>query len=128
MMTMHKKGLLRTVALCLVLSLCVSLAACKGQDEKPTEPSEQTRVTHTVTVVSDGGQPLQGVGVGVYTDASLSELVWFAKTDADGVITFTDVVSDSYVAVLSNLPDGYLVEEQYTLTGTETKLVLTGIL
>ena len=124
MMTMHKKGLLRAVALCLVLSLCVSLAACKGQDEKPTEPSEQTRVTHTVTVVSDGGQPLQGVGVGVYTDASLSELVWFAKTDVDGVITFTDVVSDSYVAVLSNLPDGYLVEERYALTGTETKLVL----
>lgn len=124
-MTIYKKGFLRGVALCLILSLCLALAACRGQEDTPTEPSEQTKVEHTVTVKSQGGQPLEGVGVGVYTDSTLNELVWFAKTDAEGRIIFSDITSDSYVAVLTNLPDGYLVEEQYALTGTETELVLT---
>lgn len=124
-MTNHKKGFLRWVALCLILSFCVSLAACKGQEDTPTETTEQSRVEHTVTVKSQGGQPLVDVGVGVYTDATLNELVWFAKTDGEGKITFRDIPGDSYVAVLSNLPEGYLVEEQYSLTGTETEIVLT---
>ena len=124
-MTIHKRGFLRAVALCLILSFCLSLAACKEQGEKPTEPSQQTRVEHTVTVKSQSGQPLVGVGVGVYADATLNELVWFAKTNEDGGISFTDITSDSYVAVLTNLPDGYLAEEQYLLTGTETEITLT---
>lgn len=127
-MTKHKMGFLRIVALCLALSFCFSLTACKEQEEKPTETTEQTRVDYTITVKSQSGQPLVGVGVGVYTDATQNELVWFAKTDENGRIAFTDLAGDGYVAVLTNLPDGYQAAAHYPLTGADTEIVLSAVL
>lgn len=127
-MTKKKKGFLRAVALCLFACICVSMAACNGQQAQETQPSEQERVVHSVTLKAQSGQPLTGIGVTVFTDESQTELVWFAKTDEEGKITFNDIESDSYVAVLSNLPSGYQAEESYALTGTDTEIVLTAVI
>lgn len=127
-MTKQKKGFLRVVALCLLLSFCLSLAACREQEEKPTETTEPARMDYTITVKSQSGQPLVGVGVGVYTDATLNELVWFAKTNEEGSIAFTDYAAEGYVAVLTNLPDGYQAAENYPLTGADTQILLSAVL
>lgn len=115
--------------LCLLLCLCVSMCSLPGQEDVPqTEPVGTTgagRMTYTVQLKSESGQPLPDIGVYIYTDSTMSELVWFARTDAEGSLSFEDVASDSFVAVLSDVPAGYLVEEQYPLTGENTQIILT---
>lgn len=131
-MTWNKKSLIRVVAACLLVCLVVSMVACVSQGGKdPTEDSATAGtdatagdVTYTITVKSEGGLPLEKLGVYIYTDSTLQELVWFAKTGADGVVTFTDAASDSYVAVLADVPEGYGAEEMYAITGEATEIVL----
>lgn len=110
----------------LCLTLCVScvLAGCRQEIPPAAETAPPERVAHTVTVKNTADEGMSGIGVYVYTDETKAELVWFAKTDDQGVITFCDVVSDSYVAVLADVPQGYKAEEFYPLTGTETEIVL----
>ena len=117
------------VALCL---LCGSfLTACGNDTPEPTETEtaptqEATPMAYTVQVQTDGGLALEGVGVYVYTDETQEELVWFAKTDSEGKITFNDVESDSYIAVLSGVPEGYEFEGAYPLTGAVTTVTVGG--
>lgn len=124
------KKMLKVMAVVLALVLCASclFAGCKNQQADPSGTSgtatQAGKVTHTVRVKAADGTVLEGIGVYVYTDSTLGELVWFAKTDANGEITFDDVTSDSYVAVLSDVPNGYIAAETYPLTGTETEIVL----
>jgi len=124
------KKMLKLVAAVLALVLCASclFTGCRNQQADPTGTSgteaQTGKVTHTVRVKAADGSALTGIGVYVYTDSTMGELVWFAKTDANGEITFDDVTSDSYVAVLSDVPNGYVAAETYPLTGTETEIVL----
>ncbi len=119
----------RIAALCLALSLCLSLASCwkKAPEETTaaatTAGAEETG-NYTIQVTAESGTPFEGIGIYVYEDATQSELVWFAKTDAEGRISFTDNVKEGYVAVLDKVPQGYVVAEQYPLTGLETSIVL----
>lgn len=124
---MTGKRIQRVIALCLLVCLCLTLAACpQGEGGQPTETQKNTqeKVLHTVRLKTEGGMALDGVGIYIYTDDTQTELVWFAKTDAKGEITFTDVPGDSYVAVLNNVPKGYTVEPQYPLTGLVTDITL----
>lgn len=125
---MTKKRLTRLAALFLVVCLCVSMFACRKQSEDPagesTGASGSAGSTYTVEVATESGVLLEGVGVYIYTDETLNELVWFDRTDADGKMTFTDSTSDSYVAVLKDTPVGYLVEELYKITGETTQIQL----
>lgn len=114
------------VALVAILSVALVLFVLKPNAPEPTEPQTAgDPAVHTVTVKNDKGTPLENVAVYVYTDSELSELAWFNKTDAEGKMTFTDVPSDSYVAVLENVPTGYGVEDYYPLTGLETEIILS---
>ena len=125
----RKSHYIRITAVCLAVCLLFSAAGCKG----PVQPTESTseptqppqKVLHTVNVTTNEGSPLENIGVYVYTDATKSELVTFAKTDASGSITFNDVASDRYIAVLSGLPEGCQAEDSYPLTSTQTNIVLT---
>lgn len=124
---MTKKRLIRLSALCLVVCLCVSMFACGKQKDDPVVESTgapEADVTYTVAIATENGVALEAVGVYIYTDATLNELVWFAKTDAEGKMTFTDAASDSYVAVLKDVPAGYLLEESYPITGETTQIKL----
>ena len=109
--------------LCLILCLvlCLGLAACK--DKKAKQATGDTAV-YTVCVLGQNDTPLANVGVFVYEDQSQKELVWYEVTDENGKMTFEDVQRDTYVAVLSEVPVGYAVEESYPLTGLETTIRL----
>ena len=111
--------------LCLVLCVSSLFVGCRQEEAPATEPTATAeRVLHTVTVKNTADEGMEGLGVYVYTDETMTELVWFAKTDAQGAVTFNDIPSDSYVAVLADVPQGYQTEEMYPLTGTQTEIVL----
>lgn len=131
-MTRKYHAFVRLTAICLVVCLCLSLAACTqpgGNDV--TDPTDATggagaKNTYTILVKTDAGQPVVELGVYIYTDSTLAELVWFAKTDAEGKVTFDDTTCEGYVAVLADVPDGYVVEENYPITGETTEIILAG--
>ena len=114
-----KKLLCVVIALCLLISLSVCMASCRKAEPDPTQTEatqEANPMSYTVEVKTEGGMPLEGIGVYVYTDDTQEELVWFAKTDSEGKITFNDVESDSFIAVLAGVPEGYEYEETYAVT------------
>ena len=118
------------IALCLVIGLGVCMTACRNEqqpDPTETEPTQEAvPMRYTVQVVTKGGLPLEGVGVYVYTDETQEELVWFAKTDSEGKIIFNDVESDSFIALLTGVPEGYEFEDSYSLTGETTTIEVGG--
>lgn len=124
-MTKKMKIALVAGVLCLLVCLSIVAVSCSNRESEPSQivnPDE--KVTYTIEIRTEGGMALEGVGVYIYTDETQSELVWFAKADAAGRVTFTDVRSDSYIAVLRDVPEGYLVEETYPITGEITEIVL----
>lgn len=123
--------------LCLLLSLLMlmSLVACKkgGGDDadetgassnKGTNPTTGKAAVHTVRILNEADAPMENVGVYIYEDESMKELVWYDATDAEGKMSFEDVQRDTYVAVLDSVPVGYEVKEFYPLTGLETEIRL----
>lgn len=125
-MTKKMKSALIVGALCLLVCLSILLVSLFGGSGEP-DPVVETegRITYTIEIKTEGGMALEGVGVYIYTDATQEELVWFAKADAAGRVTFTDVPSDSYIAVLRDVPEGYLAEATYPITGELTEIVLS---
>ena len=119
-----KKLLILLLSLCLLMCLC----AC-GQDQTPTEtttPSDPTesiteatnatdatvddgKVTYTVTVTDEQGNPLTSAMLQICKDACIPAVV-----DANGTATWT-VVEDDYKVSFLDLPDGYT----YTTEETE---------
>lgn len=120
-----KKKLKSFLCLLLCLSFCLSFAACKRGGEKETIGAEGEKVTYIVRILSHGDMPLANVGVYIYEDSTLQELVWYDTTNEEGTIRFEEKHSDSLVAVLAEVPTGYAVEEQYPLTGLETEIRLS---
>lgn len=121
-MTRNKKHFLRAVALFLLVSVCLSMAACRTQEATETTGSA-TKMAYTVTVKSEGGMPLEGLGVYIYTDETLTELESFVKTDAEGKVAF-EAVPGSYVAVLDQVPEGYEAEQMYSIREGSNEIVL----
>lgn len=129
-----KKLWIVVTAVCLCLAIVLVACGRKPQGETPivTDPAETdgpvatapASGTYTVELLSEGGMPLEGVGVYVYKDDTLADLVWFARTDASGIISFTGEAGNSAVAVLENVPNGYQVDASYPLTGETTQIVL----
>ncbi len=135
------KHIKRLTALCLALCLCLSLFACtgeKGSQEKPTDTTTQATAgttvpqgqsqEYTVTLQANTGKVFADVGVYIYKDDTLQDLVWFARTDETGAIAFTAPAQEGYVAVLEGSFDGYDVQPYYALTGPDTLIALTAAL
>lgn len=119
-----KKVLLILLSISLLLCLC----AC-GSDQTPTEatvpsdPTENTteatnptdatvddgKVTYTVTVTDEQGNPLISTMLQLCKDACIPAVV-----DANGTATWT-VAEDDYKVSFLDLPDGYT----YTTDQTE---------
>ena len=123
-MAVKKKRALLAGVLALILCLSCMMVSCRKQESVETTATKGASTTYTIEITTGSGMALEGIGIYIYTDDTLGELVWFAKTDAKGIVSFTDAASDSYVAVLSGVPEGYPVEEQYPLTGETTQIVL----
>lgn len=125
-MNQFRKILSGIGVICLVAVLAFMMSMCTKPE--PTEPTVNTvgdPIAYTVRIQNQGGMGLPGIGVYVYEDSTHADLVWFAKTDDAGQITFTAPQSNQYVAVLSEVTTGYAVEEEYPLTGALTEIVLS---
>lgn len=119
-MTTKNRRLLRVLALCLALCLCLSFAGCNPRQQQEKGPDAE----YCVEIKSQGGTGIQGITVYFYADQTMSDLVAVSKTDAAGKASFTYTAGDSYVAVLTGVPKGYIVEDYYPLTGENTQIVL----
>lgn len=122
---MTKKQIVALVIGIVVLVVCASLAIwlfLMPQWQK--EPDSNEKMTYTVQVENASGAPISDVGIYIYTDETMVELVWFDRTNEQGQMSFTDKKSDRYVAVLADVPTGYAAEAYYRLSGELTKIVL----
>lgn len=125
-MAKKKKILLIAGVVCLVICLAIVLILVgRSAGNKNPEATVGGDMTYTVQVMTKSGSAIVDLGVYIYEDETLSELVWFDKTDAEGKITFTDKASDRFVAVLDDVPVGFVAKDYYPLTGEFTQIVLT---
>lgn len=125
-MTPKGKMLRRIGCFCLVLLMCFSLAACRGnqgQNESTVDPGAPD-VTYTISVKSEGGVAMPNIEIYIFENDKLQDLVAVTATDAEGKAVFTAKEGGSYAAVLTTVPSGYTAEEFYAVTGTETQIVL----
>lgn len=121
--TMHDHKLCRIARIAITLLFAVSvLCACRTSENLTTSPAENE--TYTVSLTTESGQALAKVDVFVYADATLSDMVTVAKTDANGVATFTVPSAQGYAVALKGVPAGYPLEASYAVTGTATEIVL----
>lgn len=108
----------------LLISVVVSLlgfvliTGCSG-DSANAEKS-----TYTIKVTSEGGMPLSEVSIRVYKDTTQEQLIWAAETDDKGGISFEAEKSESYVAVLEDVPAGYQVKDSYQIKTTDVNIQL----
>ena len=138
---------MKKIALLLALMLALSclLMACDGVEpntdtteaattEAPAEitteaPTEQpteapsTKVTYTVTVKDQDGNPVEGAAVQMCDDKGCKMP---SATDANGVVTFTYDPSNYHITVVE-CPDGYTCdpEQAFYFEGEATELTVT---
>lgn len=105
-------------AACVFLALAALLAGCG----EPASGDE--RVDYRITVQSQSDEPLENVKVFVYEDDTQKELVCVDTTDVEGCVSFAEVRSESFVAVLKEVPVGYAYEETYAIEAGETGIRL----
>ena len=116
--TLQKKiglGVAAAVLLALLIGVVVLIAG--GFGENPSG-------TYTVEVITEGGKPLEEIGVYIYTDKTQQDLVNVAKTDEEGKITFDSKNAFGTFIVLKDVPRGYKVEETYEIKSKETSIIL----
>ena len=128
-----KKTSMLTRMLALALCLLLLIPGCKGPDpdNSPTDTAQPgptdtqpATVTYTVTVVSEAGSGIPDLGVYVYEDEAMTELQAFQRTDETGAMQFEGIEGLIYTAVLKDVPSGYMVEDSYAVTGTDTVITL----
>lgn len=76
------------------------------------------RIIFTATVRDNKQQPVGGITVTVYTNASVGEAV----TDSNGVAHVQLLPDDAYRVVLTNLPSGYAAASEYRFTSTKVNI------
>jgi len=121
---MRNKMTRRVLSLCLVLCLCLSMTACFGKKKPGNDVQTQpSNITYTVEVKTEGGMALEKIGLFVYKDETQTDLVAVEKTDENGVATF-EAPEGNYFAALQDVPEGYILENSYAITGEQTQIVL----
>lgn len=91
-----------------------------------TSVPDVDKMPYTVEIVSEGGLKLKDVTVLIYSDATLTVMNGYAKTDENGVASFSlPAGNTAYHAVLTEVPEGYGLADSYPLAGSETKITLS---
>lgn len=103
MITMNIKRFLS----CALVACLLLLVGCGAEEQSD---GERAFADYSVTLLSEGGMPLEGVQIAVYCSDTGRSLVTSARTDKNGSIAF-NALESSYVATFSELPDGHFVEE-----------------
>lgn len=121
----RKTWLIAGIATACALTLLVVCLFLLPDGKKPVG-GQVAGDTVAVTVQNRAGTPIKNVQVYVYEDKSMTELVTFAKTDADGKMSFVGGGNGQVVA-LKGVAPGYKLEAYYPLTGAETTIVLDAL-
>ena len=103
----------RIIIFILVFSMLILTAGCN------TQPAA-SKQDYTITVVTAGGMCFSDIAVTVYNGTDMTDLVWRGETSDEGMISFSALQSDEYVAVIEGLPDGYVAREYYPVDTYET--------
>jgi thiol-disulfide isomerase/thioredoxin len=112
--------IIRFFALTMAFAMVMALAGCV-QEPQVTEPKAKT---YTICVTNAALTPLEKCKVDVYSDDSLTGMIYTGITDKKGQVSFSDVAKDTYVAVVTKVHAGYDVSQFYPLTGESTNIVL----
>ena len=101
---------------CLLLGLCAcggtaannetTAATTEATQADTTAPVDDGKVTYTVKVVDEGGNPVAGAGVQLCKETCLPGL-----TNAEGVAEFR-VVEDTYKVSFMMMPEGYEADDE----------------
>lgn len=111
----------------IVAAAIVAVVLLGGNTNTPgdgTTPGGDT--TYTVEVSTNAGKALADVDVYIYADGTLADLVNIAKTNKDGIASFT-AATGSYAVVLKGVPAGYPLEASYPVSEATTKIVLNAV-
>lgn len=126
------------LALALVLTIAMSLAACGGDAGKapnptaapteaaaptaaPTEaPADNGKTVYTVTVVDEAGNPVAGAFVQLCLDSCTPR-----ATDENGVATYEMDEAADYKVSFVMVPEGYVAEEAYYFADGSLELTIT---
>ncbi len=87
-------------------------------------PDGNGNVKYTVTVKSSSGKALAGVYVFV-SDSADAGFTKYAKTDANGLVTFEMPLKSTYFVELDSVPAGYVVNEKYEFAAGKASLAIT---
>ena len=109
---------IRLVAVTMVFTMVMAFTGCVQN------PPALQAIDHIISVSNAAGTPIGKCKVEVYQDSTLSAIVYSGITDKNGQITFNDIGSSDYVAVISKVHAGYDVAQYYQLTGERTDIVL----
>lgn len=125
-----KNSLLLVLALAMVLCLC----ACAGNEDKgnqttagttagtteATEQKDDGKVTYTVKVVDEEGNPVAGAMVQLCLESCMP-----GKTDDKGVATYKTVEADYKVSFMT-MPAGYTADQtEYHFADGAYELTIT---
>ncbi len=115
----------KLLSLLLAVAMVLSMAACNPNQDGTTADSGSgtgTSGKYTVTVMTQGKMALEGINVEVYNGSDLMEI---KATDASGKVTFDMAQNDNYQVKLSNVPEGYKVQESYSFSNGQCLITLT---
>ena len=127
-------NLKRFLAVALVLCFAVCLCACgsTAEENKPatqptqasvetTQPTDDGKVTYTVKVVDEGGNPVVGAGVQLCKETCLPGL-----TNREGLAVFNVIEDSEYKVSFMSVPAGYEgAEEAYYFEAGSFELTIT---
>ena len=128
--TTLRKRMLAIIACVLLLAMC--LTACttdettsdaSGDNSETSQSAGQT-AEHTVSVKTAGGMAMPEIKVDIYKDATLADMLDFAKTGETGEVSFSLPTGTEYAIVVSGAPKGYKVESSYRFNGTHAEIIL----
>lgn len=121
----------RLTALCLAILLLTTLMVGCGKDKEDSGSASKTTAAKlsltgcTVTVTTDGGAKLEGVGVGIYADKAHKDIIDFTRTDANGIATLKAAIPTGSYIILSDLPAEYSAQAYYTVSAKDTVITVS---
>ena len=110
-----------TILSILALLCVLVLVGCNNNQEGGEENGAP--YTYTIEIKTDTGKLLSGVVAELF-DAN-GEFMDYKSSNDQGKITFEDLDREAKSVVISDVPKGYKYEENYTLGGQNTEILLT---
>ena len=104
-----------------------NVSDASGENSQTSQSDGQT-AEYTVSVKTAGGLALAEIKVDIYKDATLADMLDFAKTSETGEVSFSLTTGGEYAIVVSGAPKGYQIESSYRFNGTRAEIVLASSL